>query len=284
MKRLFWIALLIFVLGVIATITFGLIAREQLRSFASGKDEYDKITKNYSPEEIAGLTNISVDIFNRALYVLPSETDEIIVQYYNTPYGKITEKLEDSRLSFDESIVVKIFHFGLDWLKSLMYPDYNRFYLYLPENLTVNLKLNTTNGRLEIKNINLTELKGATSNGRIVLEDLNATKIDVASSNGAIIASRVEALESIKLKTSNGRISVDGMETPYLFCDTSNGRINVEIEGNKDEYYINMTTTNGSYYVNGEKSRNAEINDEDLAKKIILDTSNGDISIFFSTK
>ena len=39
MKRLFWIAMLLFVLGLITTVTFGLIARNELRSFAQGEED-----------------------------------------------------------------------------------------------------------------------------------------------------------------------------------------------------------------------------------------------------
>jgi hypothetical protein len=282
MKRLFWIAMLLFVLGLITTVTFGLIARNELRSFAQGEEDFEKITICIAKEEWKDLTDLSVEIFNRSLYVLPSETDEIVVTYYNTPNGYITEKKEGNKLLYDETIRFRLFSFSWDWIKGLMNPDYNRFYLYLPKDLLINLKLDTTNGRLEISDIQLKELKGNTSNGRIVLDDVEAIKIDVSTSNGTVVANGVEAEESVKLRTSNGRITVEKMETPYLKCDTSNGRINVEIEGKKDDYFVSMTTTNGNYYVNGVKSLNAELNNEKLAKKIILDTSNGDIYISFA--
>ena len=114
------------------------------------------------------------------------QTDEIVVTYYNTPNGYITEKKKATSCCMTKP-------FGSDYSASAGIDqrtdesDYNRFYLYLPKDLLINLKLDTTNGRLEISDIQL-KVKGNTSNGRIVLDDVEAIKIDVSTSNGTVVA------------------------------------------------------------------------------------------------
>lgn len=282
MKRLFLIAGLIFTLGLITTIIFGLIARDELDAF-SGDDSFSKVSTSYLQADVDNISKITIDIHNRNLYVLPSQNDEIIVEYYNTKYGVIHETKETTQLNYKENLIWHFgFSFGFDWIKGIFNPEYNHFYLYLPNYKAFDLDVTTSNGRLEIKNVKLDEFKGRTSNGKIVLEDLTTNKINATTSNGSIIVSKINSEDEIILNTSNGRITAEKINAPYLNCDTSNGRITVRMEGKLAEYFVSMSTTNGDYFLNGAKSRNAEINSSSLAKKVILDTSNGDVSIYFS--
>lgn len=92
------------------------------------------------------------------------------------------------------------------------------------------VSLSSSNGRLEMTDLRLTEIHGHTSNGRVELKDFAAESIDLSSSNGSIYIDGICA--QVVGKTSNGTITVYPRVTDEadLRLNTSNGRVKVVVQ------------------------------------------------------
>jgi hypothetical protein len=105
-------------------------------------------------------------------------------------------------------------------------------------------KMNTSNGRLILKNISMKRVTGRTSNGKITMDRVSAEDIDCRSSNGRIEGS-VDAVNTY-LRTSNGRINLDlkCTKSGEYELQTSNGGITVKVlEDPEIGYDLNLHTS-----------------------------------------
>ena len=88
----------------------------------------------------------------------------------------------------------------------------------------------------------IAELNLRTSNGRVEVADIDCAACVVTTSNGRIVAEGVRA-KSAKLKTSNGSIAASGL-TGSVEAVSSNGSITVALSGCDGD--ISLHTSNGS--------------------------------------
>lgn len=86
------------------------------------------------------------------------------------------------------------------------------------------------------------ELNLRTSNGRVEVADIECEACTITTSNGRIVAEGVRA-KSAKLRTSNGSISASGL-TGSVEAASSNGSITVALAGCDGD--ISLRTSNGS--------------------------------------
>jgi DUF4097 and DUF4098 domain-containing protein YvlB len=122
--------------------------------------------------------------------------------------------------------------------------------------------MNTSNGALYVNNVTTTSnITLDTSNGRIDIDGLTALRVEATTSNGNVICANIS--------------------TDNLIARTSNGGINIDFDGAFADYYLKMSTVNGSYYLNGDKVTQNAYHDS-LLLKIDCQTSNGNIHVSFS--
>jgi hypothetical protein len=106
------------------------------------------------------------------------------------------------------------------------------------------LKMNTSNGKLILKNISMERVTGRTSNGKITLDRISAEDIDCRSSNGRI-EGFVDTVNAY-LRTSNGKIDLDLKCTRNgeYELQTSNGGIKVKVSEDPEiGYDLNLHTS-----------------------------------------
>ena len=191
----------------------------------------------------------------------------------------------------------------------------------LPSDANYNIDIESSNGKLEISNYsNLGNLDFDTSNGSITLNQITATKLDLETSNGPISLEEVNVTGTVDLYTSNGRITLtdltatqkvyfkssngslnllnvtapivegitsnngvtaDNVVTDNLDLSTSNGNVTVTIHDDKNNYAVNMTTSNGSRYYDGVKVDQSVFNSS-ASKSIDLHSSNGTVRLDFN--
>ncbi len=118
--------------------------------------------------------------------------------------------------------------------------------VYLPKQLLNDLKVKTSNGSIEIENINLDGAKLETNNGPIKLEGVESTGLYCETSNGRISIEDA-MIDELYAKTSNGQVRLEGSMSKVK-CFTSNGSIRYTLnEAREGELYFE--TTNGSIEV-----------------------------------
>ena len=83
------------------------------------------------------------------------------------------------------------------------------------------------------------------------------------------------------LVDENGKVIVDDCTLDELDVYTSNGEINVTMAGSQANYHIEMTTSNGSKYLNDLEIAANSINSSQ-SKEVSLRTSNGPIRLTFA--
>ena len=295
MSRLFRVSLVLFIIGVAMTVIFSSMSDYKVFSTV---DEEDFV---YYEETYDGdaFTNLSFDFINRNFDIKPSNNDEIKITYYLTDLDQIDITDDQDTLEI---------HNNIEWYNQIFTGWFffvsREFYMvtvYLPTSYEYHLDVQTTNGDIDATNIGqMTSIDIDTSNGTINLSQMNANSIDLHTSNGSIYLDDVSCTSKINAHTSNGRlnftdVSADeidastsngkiialNIESNDIEMDTSNGSIELDIIGNVDDYEVYMDTSNGDMIYNGIKVLQEHLNPEgDLS--INLDTSNGDITLTFN--
>ncbi|MCK7486433.1 MAG: DUF4097 domain-containing protein [Bacillus subtilis] len=221
--------------------------------------------------------------------------------YYVTEEDPVIVTEGATTLEFEEEIEWEFHWFNWNWIQNLN-PEFFDCTLYLPADVAFTLDMSTSNGSIDINDLDeIVMIDAYTSNGAVTLGDLEvAGAIAIISSNGAFSLENVTVGGNVNLRTSNGRISIDGLvaqgdvvlktsngpvlvtriETSDLEVDTSNGRIDVSIVGDYADYRILMETSNGSMYIDGDEKNDGRYNTS-LSDTIDLDTSNGNVHLNF---
>lgn len=113
--------------------------------------------------------------------------------------------------------------------------------------------LQTNNGAVYVKNCELSELKATTNNGAVAI--INTTvkgEIALQSQNGAIYLSNATATD-ISSTTNNGAIKLENCLAQTIYCKTQNGEINVvHIIGDEIELRVSNGAITGS--IDGKKA------------------------------
>jgi len=291
------IGLVLIIIGFVASVAFGIVAGASFTSYF-GDEDYTYVEKTYALDDFTGF-DISLD--NKAVIVLPSETGNVEIKYYDSDLNWI---------NVDESGSTLIMESDHEWYANLVVnfnfislAKYADFYLYIPVTENYDIKIQTANGIMTMDDyLNAGVIDLATSNGTITLTNVASdSTIDLKSSNGRIELTNVESPDEISMDTMNGRIVMNQVETESIVADTSNGKvtgsgivtsnleahtsngdIELSLQGSFADYHIQMSTSNGGYYLNGDKVT-LNVYNTDKTNDIDLDTSNGNIEISFSS-
>lgn len=148
------------------------------------------------------------------------------------------------------------------------------------------LEVKTSNGRIEVVGV-ASGTMARTSNGAIRLQECTGL-IEAKSSNGRIEIDG-DSLKEVNAVTSNGSVRIEGqLEKGNHRVKTSNGRISVDLSGAPVRFMAK--TTNGKIRVNGRKVKSGQTitlgggtetddDSDDSIARLALETSNGSISV-----
>lgn len=128
------------------------------------------------------------------------------------------------------------------------------------------LKCITTNSSINIVNLNSKEIDLTTKNGKIQCKDISSDIIKTITTNSSIFLTDLRSLE-MEAKTANGKIIVNNIDGEKIILKTSNALIETE---NINCDIIHLITSNGKIICN-------DI-DMNRAKEVRLMTSNGSIN------
>lgn len=295
MGKLFKIALALLLIGIGGFVAFSIMSDDPL--FATVNDEdyvYNELI--YDASEF---TNFDFDFSNRDFFIEPSEDDKIKIVYYTTDKDKVV--VTDSTTTL---VLLNKVEWVTNWFSgwgNVINNDYYDVYIYLPTSGNYDFDIDTSNGNLNMEDIaNLESFVYDTSNGGITLNKVTANSLDLYTSNGVVTLTDVSVQTDIEIDSSNGKVLLTDVAADKIVADTSNGRIlatrvdadEIELDttngniiisviGNKDNYQVDMSTSNGDLEYDGLGVTEGRINAAG-ENSISLDTSNGDIELTFT--
>lgn len=111
-----------------------------------------------------------------------------------------------------------------------------------------NVDLNTKNGRIILKDIKCNKLNLITKNASINLDAINCEKGTLTSQNGKIILKDAK-LSMTDITTSNSPIKIEDSTIDYLFVKTSNGKIDINNLDIESLKEVKLSTSNSGIYI-----------------------------------
>ncbi|NLB40620.1 MAG: DUF4097 domain-containing protein [Erysipelotrichaceae bacterium] len=206
--------------------------------------------------------NINVDEENNKVVINTSETAlTVSITVYENNHETYVS-------SVDENDFTLVYHNDVPWIKRIFYvpTSLRTMTITVPENYAASLNINNTNGVIDVDDISLQgELALETANGLISVNNVDVTgNIDVRTTNSKIEITASSSLEDITTRSMNGYIVLDELTAVDIDAQTTNGKIAAEDITAEN---MKLATTNGQ----------VTTADIDVATKIHLETTNGDI-------
>jgi len=296
MGRLFKIGLGLLLIGVGVVAIFSILSENNV--FASVNEQdfvYTELTY-----DATDFDSFDFSFVNRDMIVRTSDDDQIRITYYVTEKDIVTVDESTSMLTLKNEVkwYDQLFT-GFNWMVD---DDFYDVYLYLPSSVVYSMNISTSNGTMDMQNVNeVNVLKFHTSNGRINIDNTDASSMDLSTSNGGIQVTDVIATGDLDMQTSNGRLTLENITADTIYGKSSNGRINasnlvsdsisldtsngdiiLDVTGDKADFEVNINTSNGHMEFDGIRVIQEHFN-LGAANEINLDTSNGDIVVTFNT-
>lgn len=140
--------------------------------------------------------------------------------------------------------------------------------------LLQSLRLETSNAKLVLRDVQASAIRLKTSNSPVQLQRVSAGNLEARTSNAGITANQAAAGQELRLSTSNSSISVEHLSGKNITLHTSNGSVRGSIAGSIVDYNVKSGTSNGRSTLptsmNLGKDKNLEVT-----------TSNGNIELHF---
>jgi len=132
------------------------------------------------------------------------------------------------------------------------------------------IKATTKNGRVLLDDTKANMIKVTTTNSSVLLEDVSSSSIEIVTNNGKITGNDVTS-KVLNLKTSNASISLQDCKSESVYAKTSNGTIAVED--------ICTTSLNSLELITSNSKVDVDFADKDSSFSIDAVTSMGHIDI-----
>lgn len=231
-----------------------------------------EVKKEMSLDQV---NKISLSSNNFSVVVQISQDDLVHFTYY-----------ENKEYTFDiahdskEIILKEKYHFNLWKNLTYMFSDMalneHTLLLEIPLSYVGQLDVSSVNGTIAVNGFpNLSFLKLDNTNGRIQVEDVNAVYYEVSTVNANSTFLNTNGKE-FQYDTVNGSLRFDLALFDTYALSTLNGRISGTLLGVKDEYSISINNVNG--FINLPKQRVIG-----SSKKIDISSVNGNVDLHFNS-
>jgi len=297
-RRNQWIVLALIAIVIIAVISAVLILISLFWPLGLYKAED---TKSYSGIVTVDKVYLEVDNFNGPIQVSTWDNAEYKIDLAIEARGSSEENAEDNlndlKINFDKSMVQDQERLILNYdvpslIKSKISIEVDAV---LPTDAMIELDLHSSNGDIDLTDVEGSTLRMVTSNGRLVFSNIYAESITGTTSNGRIEGD-VEATDTV-LTTSNGKIdlTIPCTVSGEYDLSTSNGDIKLTVSSSTEVGYdLDLSTSNGdidinlsglNYSLDQKTSKKAQSEGfSGKAVQIIIEasTSNGNIDVYTS--
>jgi hypothetical protein len=253
------------------------------------------VTNDLVAEEV---WNIIADIDSANVSVIPTTSDDIIVTRTYNEESEATYVVgfnEDTNtVDITHDMPNQIIHFGLSIEDIFSFIQSEEVVIEVPMELYLQvINIESSNGQVEIYNIEGNEVYIDGSNGKITLSNLTLDgDATIESSNAVMEVKDVTGSGELYVKTSNGKIIISDTAFDTYYLKTSNGRITLRRlnDQNQDGVSLRAESSNGpldfeEVYVAEVIARTSngsiDYHNEDLTFEVDYDgsTSNGSESV-----
>ena len=249
----------------------------------TGEESIFDVYGNQPQLTIINQEDLSQDILNDVAWDIETDFGSMEVEIYAVTGDEITithtytEERNYDIIIDDELNKITITNdeddnhiiFNLEQLLSL-FNGGDKVVIEVPEHLLLDyVDLESSNGKVQIRNLSVNKISIVTLNGGITLDTLTTNgDVSAKTSNGDVKVKHIIGQFDLDVDTTNGRIILDDLEMYNYDLRTSNGKVivdNLNVE-TYDGISIYIRTSNGDIEMN-----EVYINDIDIK------TSNGDI-------
>jgi len=262
------------------------------------------------------LTAVCMTCSNLPVVISPCPGDTATLTYYTSASDPYDARVENGVMILERRGSGKsgfVFNMVGSGFKILLRGSFPTVELALPPQSLVDLTVRTANGsikvggfsalcavnaqtsnsRIEIKDVTCKSMELKSSNGRLVMENMTVKKgvsavtsnsriegrgvrgggdVILKTSNGAIEMQRVAGTGALSAITSNGHIRAEDITGAALTLKTANGSIRGILPGRQGDYAIDSGTSNG---------KNTLPRQQPGARPLYAHTSNGNIDVKF---
>ena len=247
-------------------------------SFSFSSESVSAGSSNYfEPKDVIYLNSI-----NGRIEVETWDGDQIRLEW--AKYASNTDLLNEIEIEIEESS-------GKLEVKTHLPATFgNRgvnYKLFLPDKIMDELKLESTNGKISVEDVDqVSKIEIRTTNGRVEMDEIDIAFVYIHTTNAKIVIED-SRIREISAETTNGRIEVSLREMGNVSLKTTNGKICLNIPVYKN-FRIDVRTRNGDIefepevpLIIDEVSKNRFAGHTDSIWYVInLETTNGDIEIF----
>ena len=157
-------------------------------------------------KEDVDFSEISADLTNGKLEIYPSQDGQLRAECHVKVYRSTSE--EEAKKEFFEKFVFVMDQQRVRIISDLKTTSVN-VVLYVPKQAYNSISIRLFNGAFNGNHLEVDRLKVKTSNGKIELKDVQFEDGDIQTANGAIHVNDVKG-NKIEADTMNGRIYIDG--------------------------------------------------------------------------
>ncbi len=140
--------------------------------------------------------------------------------------------------------------------------------------------MDTGSGGTTIANIMAEKTVFDSGSGSFSVKNSELGESSMDAGSGFVNFENVVA-ENLVVESGSGRVDVIGYLTGNCVFDTGSGSVNIEIYGEEENYNIRAELGSGSFYVNGEKTKDTRIEHKNASNLLIFDAGSGRVSVEF---
>ncbi|HSP21165.1 MAG TPA: DUF4097 family beta strand repeat-containing protein [Planococcus sp. (in: firmicutes)] len=235
----------------------------------------------------AEIEDMEIVVENSRVDFLPSnDGTSRIVLTGNSDDFTLKSDISGSRLVIEVEDRSRFFVFGFHRSYSLQ--------VFVPASGIQSLTVDSNNGTVQAKDIQVAELSLEADNGRVELEAVESETVNIETANGAIDLTSMDAdmivrssngriiftdvSGELKAKANNGRIELtaDTLDFPIDF-ETNNGRIEIHTENEPANARIQARVENGRIDIYGRDSGQVSFGSGEVVIKLV--SKNGRIVV-----
>lgn len=181
--------------------------------------------------------------------------------------GKLTVKEDNNGISFL-------------WFNTKGFNSFNsKVTIYVPRDFVAEeVKLNTGAGNVVLEGLNTDYLYLSAGAGNIDGDRLIAKRVNIDGGVGNIKLTNVDFTNS-SYECGIGNLKIEGALLGKTEIDCGVGEVDLDLEGNKDDYSFDVDAGVGSVRLNGEKIGDIQRHNEDAKNTIKIDAGVGSVNI-----
>ena len=312
MKILKFLAISAIFLGIIAVVLGFVFTKGDLNVIKAAfitDQNYEYVVH----EGTDAVNDVYINVTINDVVFLKSDDETYKVEYYESEQDNFEFSVEEGKLSLKNTYQYKFRFFNFNFQSK----EVKTIKVYLPLSYNKEIECISTTGDVIISDFNLekitvkvttgdisikdttvvTHITATSTTGNLTIENVNAVKLTIAATTGDTSIRNSNITNEVKVNASTGKITIDNVNTLRIdvvvstgdikinnvVCDdidtrTTTGDIVMTLNGNENDFQVNLSTSTGSIKYQGIKSK-GQIITSTGTKSIYAKTTTGNINI-----